>query len=204
MCCSWHSLVGPENITWTLIPSFGIHSPLHLMETKKGPLARQVPLCLNDRAWGWKTLCCFFSAPLGLNKKWHMPWWTVMGVICLSNLGQVLCLWNFVSTQNFFSFLGCDISSLPSPTSFVGKLRATIVYIMWTASVTPPHPRLFHYLVQRLATIKIAVSTNDLQVQSPLCSLSHSHLMTSWLDVCIKQMWLAMRGLKQDRIAYSL
>lgn len=179
------------------------------METKKGPLARQVPLCLNDRAWGWKTLCSFLRAPLGLNEKWHMPWWTEKGVICLPNSGQVVCYWSELCFSSKVFFLVANDRSC--------FLISITHHLCWKEWATLGHNHIlllcntrhfiffiFHCLVQCLANITIAIGANDPRVQSPLCSLSNSHLMTSWLDVCIKQMWLAMRGLKQDRTAYSL
>lgn len=114
---------------------------------------------------------------------------------------------NFVSAQKYFSWLWM-ISAVflyPSHITFVGKSGQPLDIITSSSYVT--HTILFFlfFTIQfSVANITMAVGTNDPWVQSPLCSLSNSHLMTSWLDVCIKQMWLAMRGLKQDRTAYSL
>lgn len=172
------------------------------METKKGPLARQVPLCLNDRAREWKTLCSFLSAPLGFNEEWHMPWWTEKGVICLPIAGQVVCYWSELCFSKY-------TSSIPHRLLWETRVWATLGHKR-SSDLTYSHKPFdfffchFHSLAPHLAKITIARGTNDPRVQSPFCSLSHTHLMTSWLDVCIKQMWLAMRGLKQDRTAYSL
>lgn len=184
------------------------------METKKGLWPGRSHYVSMTEPGGEKLLCCFFSAPLGLNKKWHMPCWMEKGVIFLPNSGQVLCYRSELcfSSKIFFQVAddqSCFLSSITH--QFYWKEWATLDVIKSSSKVT--HTILFsfsfflgpaHHLVQPLANITIAVGANDPRVQSPLCSLSHSHLMTSWLDVCIKQMWLAMRGLKQDRTAYSL
>ncbi len=178
------------------------------METKKGLWPGRSHYVSMTEPGGEKLLCCFFSAPLGLNKKWHMPCWTKKGAIFLPNSGQVLCYQSelCLSWKIFFQVVddrGCFLSSITN--QFYWKEWKTSDVIRSSSNVT--HHFIFcpvHYLAQSFANIMIAAGTNDPWVQSPLCSLSHSHLMTSWLDVCIKQMWLAMRGLKQDRTAYSL
>lgn len=170
------------------------------METKKGPLARQVPFCLNDRA------CECSSAHLWVPTKHDIYPRAQKEVIYLpSSLSMFRTLFHLKSI--FFSCKWSELFfSLPSPTTIVGESGQ-----LWTKLNRPRmcHTQFYYYYYYYFlpfftVLFSVLVGAKDPWAQSPLCSLSHSHLMTSWLDVCIKQMWLAMRGLKQDRTACSL